>query len=253
MLRRLFLVLFVSGFLAARAGAYEDHLEPLDSIYTGLALFDYQVMVAKYFEQGPGWKDHDQDLVASVIVIPSFMREYRIGIEYTKGKYSIVTITPEVTLFMFHTMQQRKAERQAGGPDAAKKADDELTWIKNFRDQGRAPPEKLEDIKRERCVRAIDKPLAEKILRVWYAMLRRTRYTDDPMTGRGWEGVSYHFTMTLAEFIMGGRAWSPPEESNTGRLVAVAETMRRYCREGRPEITRQLEQQADDLLKRLEG
>ena len=253
MLCRLCIVIFISGALAARAGAYEDHLQPPDSIYTGIALFDYEIMAVKYFEQGPDWEDYDQDLLASVIVLPSFVREYRIGLKYTKGKYRIATITPEVMLFMFYTMQQRKADREADGPDAVRKADDEFGWIKHFRDQGREPPEKLGDIRAERCARDINEALAKKVLSAWYGMLRQTRYTDDPMAGKGLDGTNYYFTMTMAGFVMSGKAWSPPEDSRTGRLVAMAESMRRYCLGGGVDVARKLTQQADDLLRRLEN
>jgi hypothetical protein len=56
--------------------------------------------------------------------------------------------------------------------------------------------------------------------------LRLTRYPPSDNTGAG-DGVTYHFaSFVLGDGDLAGQVWSPPEESDAGKLVAILDTLR---------------------------
>ena len=105
-----------------------------------------------------------------------------------------------------------------------------------------------------RVVAPISQSTAELLDQVWVAMLARVRY---PVPGGVLmlDGTTYH----VSHFQYGvgeraGKTWSPMATSNTGRLVAIAETLRRFAtREDRERAAAEtyLVREAKELLARL--
>jgi hypothetical protein len=100
----------------------------------------------------------------------------------------------------------------------------------------------------------IDKTIAEKISRVWLAMLRSVRYPsasgDDAV-----DGVEYHFSRSMPPTgVLAGQIWSasedPPQSSLTERLIHIGNNMRQYveCSQERRQSTASLlAKQLDEL------
>ena len=74
-------------------------------------------------------------------------------------------------------------------------------------------------------------PLSSKVARAiragWIAMLRATRYEEDDSLR--FDGVAYHFSgFARGQGRLAGSTWSPDPNTDTGRLVELAEALLAY-------------------------
>jgi len=69
--------------------------------------------------------------------------------------------------------------------------------------------------------------LAGRVCSVWQRVVSETRYAAEPLLGKC-DGDTYHFAYWRhrKSLPMGGKTWSPPEESVPGHLVALAQLLR---------------------------
>jgi hypothetical protein len=109
-------------------------------------------------------------------------------------------------------------------------------------------------VKVRKTMGEVSTPVAELLRDAWLAMLRQTRYPL-PQNWNGHDGTTYHFASHergLGE--LNGQVWSPPEDSPTGQLVALATRLRALVEArtiDRPPIEQDLRTRANALLTRL--
>lgn len=74
---------------------------------------------------------------------------------------------------------------------------------------------------------SLPEEVASTICTVWRQMLEQVRHPERARLGL--DGASFHFTYwELGVGCMAGRTWSPSADLATGRLVAVAQSLREY-------------------------
>jgi hypothetical protein len=74
---------------------------------------------------------------------------------------------------------------------------------------------------------AISPGMAGDLAQAWETMLRRVAYPP-PSGTIGLDGTTYHFSLLALDRQLAGKVWSPKPESETGRLVSVAEALRAF-------------------------
>lgn len=255
MLRNLCALVFVCTATAGSAQPEGEHLEPEPSVFTGIWGFDYYTKVLSAFGRAPMGKiEVWPGGRAAVVVIPSFEPEYGVAVTAQDGAYSVSYVRPKISIWYFLRTREQKAYVEANPENPSPEIQSDEDWAqskKKLAEMESKLPRSVEDIQIETCVRDIDQSLAARIFQIWDTMLNQTRYAEDNF---GWtDGTTYHFTMHSERHVLGmsGWVWSPPEESKTGRLVAITELLRRYCLEGSKNLRRKLAQQVDALSKRL--
>ncbi|MFA5192128.1 MAG: hypothetical protein WC740_15480 [Verrucomicrobiia bacterium] len=95
----------------------------------------------------------------------------------------------------------------------------------------------------------LSKPLAMRVYKVWQRMLERTRKAEMDFVGK--DGAFYEFRAGNTC----GQTWSPREGKSPFLLVALGESLFRYCiapRERLPEAAKAIEEKAAKLEKYLD-
>jgi hypothetical protein len=86
----------------------------------------------------------------------------------------------------------------------------------------------------------------------WERVLSQTRYPKEPYVSPC-DGVLYHFGFRSAYRNMAGKTWSPPEETQPGKLAVLAHTLRDYSEgngQSESQIVRRIEDHVEWLLTR---
>lgn len=192
---------------------------------------------------------HGNDVVLQVGVNPSFHNSFTVGIRHVGEDMFVFRLEmvwdregsgPTTQVKDSNIVWEVSAD---GGPGAA---DDVLARV------GRRNAEGRSTVPVSYCERSIDTDLAKRIRAVWKAMILDAR----PPTGItfGDDGATYHFSMPLEGGLQAeAHKWSPPEDSRTGHLVAIADAMVRYCEsDARGEALAELDEAVAVLAAELE-
>lgn len=105
----------------------------------------------------------------------------------------------------------------------------------------------------ETWVVCIDSEVADVLEQVWWRMLGRVQYPENPTLG--FDGTHYDFAHSIRGAFRCGEIWSPGEGTRSAALVGIGMRMRELATappKSRPEIERVLVQQAKALLKRID-
>ena len=220
-------VLFVVPVSAA------DYLEPDDAFFKS-----YHDQVKSVFKEM-----YEPGVRVRMTVEPSFSVEYAVAVKQTGEKFAVISVTAENQLWRFEVLKQMKAGAISASDD--KGNDTTAAEIKKLE---ASLPKNPNEVKVERCEVPLDAALAGRIIAVWRKMLAGVAAA--PYDG-GLDGTFYHFSAPVDGKELAGQTWSPSEDSNTGRLVMIAETARNYCQKRNPSDIATLQKQADELARIL--
>ena len=178
------------------------------------------------------------DVRIRMIAVPSFRAEYAVGLAGGNGNWRIVGVEPAIHLWMYEVMDK-----------------DTLA--------AKGIPSDWHDVAVTQCDQAIAAPLAERLLNLWKTMLENSGYPKAPplhLTPDGKlpletvsireDGDVFHFAMARYP-DMTAKAWSPAPDTAPGMLVAIADTMRDYCKRKDGRLLDRLESQIGNLEDRL--
>ncbi|MFP3943840.1 MAG: hypothetical protein ACLFWF_08105 [Alphaproteobacteria bacterium] len=247
--------LLIATLAAAQDDRYGEHLEPEESVFEGHGvtsegyysiLDEYDRLLVSALVDAYG-----ENVVARVIVVPSFKAETAVGLREKDGTYKVFYLQPDAHLWAVHHLAAgKKALEHPGDAD-----EEQIAWVEeNVRALEKAVPADYREVKISKCERDVDAELGKRIHRLWVGMLRGTRYPDVPSSGM--DGWTYHFSVRsndrFGTHTMAGQSRNPPSNSNAGRLVAVAGAMRDFCdNSGRKWLDR-LEKRVEELSEHLE-
>ena len=201
-----------TAILCAFSATASENLRPARSPLAGEITINYTDVISVLADA------YTRDVLARAVVIGSRSPEYAVGIKSDSGTYRI-----------FHAQPAEVSK------DLSRL---EVLAPKDFR-----------DLKVDRCQVGIEPELARRLVRLWEAMLLRTRFPMEPRIG--FDGATYHFSMPHNFQNLAGNVWSPPPKSNTGLLVGITETMVSMCTSGDRKLGPKLAKQVDALFERL--
>ncbi len=160
---------------------------------------------------------YSPEVLARVIVIPSFENEHAIGIRRKNGRYYLFYIRPNIDIWLPVMMLHRADEAENIDEDAAETADtneeDKECTYKYL--------SILETAKVETSEIPVEEDLATNLVHVFSEMLFETKF---PRVDRvGIDGTTYHFSVGRD---LAGKTWSPDENTKVGQLVEITRLMR---------------------------
>ncbi|HEY2069820.1 MAG TPA: hypothetical protein VGG48_09725 [Rhizomicrobium sp.] len=136
----------------------------------------------------------------NALVLPSFGNEYAVGTKVTHGQWFVFVTTAKAHIWV--ALLDKKPIAAIG-----------------------------EDV----CEAPISASLGGGIGLVWQGMLRRKTADSEPPNGV--DGTSWLFAGQVDGKLSIGMTWSPPPDSQRGKLVAIAESMAALCK-GRTDAQR---------------
>ena len=218
-----------------------EHLEPEDSLYTGISSIEYNQMVLNYLREA-----NDRDVLARVFVYPSFEPEYAIGIKKKEESYTIFKISPTLELWGYETISMLKEDLNIAVEDK-----DIIMAKEAIKEYEETYPKNYLDVPIKRCDVKIQESLANDIVSLWEQMLLETRYEKSQLFIL--DGVSYHFSMNIGTQILAGQTASPDKETKPGKLVALTDAMASFCKKKTKTKLRALKRSKVSLRKALES
>ena len=246
-MRKLLTIAFVLHAAAALAAAPDDdHLIPEDSDFTRADLPDGATLLGPYYAMViSALKDaFAPDVRARVIAMPSFTPEYAVGIKEDDGAFAIFHLALDAQMWRYDMLRSLREV-----PPEVLPEDERGRLNEAIGDLQGSLPQDFRDVGVARCEIAIDPDLGRALLRIWSGMLLRTHYGN---AGRlGPDGTDYHFSMAGDLQYLAGKVWNPPAESETGRFIRLADTMKSLCVTGDRNLLAQLQPQVDRLLVEL--
>ncbi|MEM8936860.1 MAG: hypothetical protein AAGC77_10675 [Pseudomonadota bacterium] len=258
---RILLIVILMSLPAQARERYDEHLLPMDSIYTDPGFF----AGSNWFDQYEAYRKlvalslsdaFENTVVARVIVRPSFEPEYAIGLSLVDGQYGLLHLEPEAQYYKYTILDEYRSSQpdQRFDPDGK----DHTGIIQSLESE---LPTNPADVVIDLCDRSIPDGFGAKVYQLWSEMLFRTRYPDfrgSPEDARiaminiGLDGTTYDFSMYYRYYPIAGTIWTPRPESNTGQFVAIAELMKDACHaEDNDAILSDIERRTDDLLETL--
>ncbi len=233
------LKIFVITLLYISVANAGEHLEPEDSLFTGLFMQGYESLVIEYLSEAK-----EKDVRVKVLVFPSFSAEYALGIKENNNKYFIFQVRPKIQIWAHRRMiLMKKEQKRALEAGESVNYADELSELESGLPQD---PMKIEKIK---CKTEISSRLAESIIAVWKKMLFETKYKKKE--GFGLDGTTYHFSMKVGYKNMAGKVWSPNKKSKTGKLVSLTESMSKVCDSDSSDSTENLSESVQQMVNEL--
>lgn len=262
-MKKLLALLFLLAPMAVLA-ADDDHLVPEDSVFSrGMPPPPYFS-----FDDGTGYDSHDyyksvlsvlnaayeRDIVARLIVIPSFQNEYAIALSREDDAWKIIYLRPEIHIWKFKSLEQFKSDAVR-----ARSLDGESRNAEIIEELEAELPETIEDVAVETCALEIDDALGRALYTLWSEMLFRTRHVDRrPVTPEGDEtvrigadGITYHYSFDYGIGALAGKVWSPDEKSITGKFVAIGKMMRDACESQNTGLFAEMRYDVEQLLAEL--
>lgn len=249
----LLVALLIAPALArAQPAPREDHLEPETSVVGGTAfLSSYDALLSDLLHDA-----YNLDVEVRMLAIPSFSPEYAVGLRdgKTVGKgdfkattrgapYRIFVLSPSAKIWTYESIAALKRGQEKA-----------FDWNGNSRQKEAIAREEAKvpadphDLKIDRCDAAISDGLGDRIVRLWGKVALATHYSAQ--YSNGLDGISYHFSAVVSKAgLLAGQVWSPPRDSVTGTLVALADTMRAVCEKKASEA--QLEGLTAELEQRI--
>lgn len=180
----------------------------------------YQQKIRQLFEEG-----FSPEVRAKVLILESFTTESLIGIRKTSHGMEVFHLRTGSSVGDTELLKMY----EAGRITLLDRNGNQTPGIetKEYQDLKSRTPSDFREIPIESRTRNIDQETADRILGVWKTMLLQTRY---PPKGRfGKDGTTYYFSMLdSVSGLLTGEIWSPSDTSRTGRLVHLANSLRRY-------------------------
>jgi len=178
------------------------------------------------------------DVLASVIVKPSFSPEIAIGLRAKGNGYELFALTPKEMIWTYSTI----ASMERGSQHVMNDKGVDIT-AREIATLKATVPARPQDLPLQRCAIALQAEPARAILAVWGKMLGEVRADDQP--GFGNDGTSYIFSVPGAE----AEVWEPEKSSRVGLFVTLTEAMYAYCRSGGDGRLRRVSELAASLAK----
>ena len=241
-------LLLIALTLSAPLALADEHLVPEANQFTRATLPNGEGSLAPYYDMVLSLlgDSYTRDVRARVIAMPSYAPEYAVGIRERDGAYAIFRLGLDTNVWRYKMLESlKKVNPSVFDESIVQGLDDTIAQLEELL------PEDFQDVGVERCEIAIEPEFGKDILSVWHTMLLQTRYA--PSRNVGQDGTDYHFSMPGSAQYLSGKAWEPPLDSDAGRLVSIAETMKNLCITGDANLLRQLRPQVDDMLARLGG
>jgi hypothetical protein len=222
--RTILLVQFLSLVQAASA---QEHLIPDSSLLAEPD--DFLINLSRVFVQA---FDHRVSLRA--VVIPSFEKEYAVGIQETKkGEAEVFVLSPSSQIWdtkILKEYEEGKVRSYVNGKPVAIQDDE------NYQKLKKTTPDDYRKIKVTRRARPIPKDLANRVTALWHERLLEVRHPAD--LDLGTDGDTYYFSAWVqGRGQLSGHIWSPDPDSRTGRLAAVVASLSDYSK-GMADLTR---------------
>jgi len=184
-----------------------------------------------------------REVVLRVIVSPSFLKDYAVGLAERSGAFFIFTLVPDIQLnrhpdaYTVDLSDPDEMEMNAvpGEPLVSRMA---AILTPALRESGVT-----------RYEIEITPELAGRLVDVWKAMLLRARYAPD-YDHFGADGVFYRFSYSGLP-PMHAVTWAPDSGTSPAMLADIANLMRELCEQRDPAIAARLSEEVDALLARM--
>lgn len=231
----------VAGLLFATSAAYaQSHLIPEDSVFSSLMDFQPGYLQIEMHVFAPAF---EQDVLARVIAEPAFGDEFAVGVKKTGDTYSIFYDVAPEDLWDYSVLELMKKGEVASSKEGRSTTADE---IKKLEAQLSSDPNVIKLVE---CELLIDASSGQNLVSIWRTLLLETHYDRQPTIGI--DGAFYHFSMSSDHQQFAGKVWSPPEQSNIGRLVSIAYAIKKACPTKDHVLIDGLKQQISDLRQQL--
>ncbi len=221
-------IAFLLTLASAGAAMGQDHLIP----DTGQLAKpdDYKSKVRYIFARA-----FAQNVPVRVIVSPSFKAEYAVGLRVPSRRMidlvgtEILVLDPSAPVWDSHLLEileRSRAECREAGEAITPREEDMYRELKS-----RAPAD-YREISVKRHARVIPADLALKITSIWEDALLGVRHPKEPIVVEDGDRYDFSGTPRPRRFwgTLSGHVDSPEADSQTGRLVALVETMADYAR-----------------------
>lgn len=185
----------------------------------------------------------DKDVLARVIVEPSFSEEFAVGVKESGGAYALFYYVAPQHLWDYAVLQLMKKGEITSSTDRKSTTADEIKKLESS-----LPPDPTA-IKLAECELPIDSGTAQSLLSSWRTLLLQTHY--DSKATLGVDGDSYHFSMNADHQELAGKVWSPPDQSDIGRLVNIVYLIKKACPTRDRALIGGLKGQVSELQQRL--
>lgn len=232
---------FLATALVATPALAGDHLEPEDSVYSGIASFEPgydQALIASFRDA------FEDDVQARAIVEPSFETEFAVGIKETEGHYWIFYQEVSEQLWQYSVLDMMKK-----GQITSASTDGKSTTLQEIEKLEKSLPPDPKDVKVIRCEYQIERALGVRIVDVWRRMLLETRYSKEPTMGL--DGTIYHFYAKNGYRRMAGQTWTPDPATKPGILAEMSYDMKKLCTTRDVARLRELETLTNTLSSKL--
>jgi hypothetical protein len=232
--RTLGLLLFLS---MPRAVSAQDHLIPDCGVLAESD--DFLLNVQRVFAQA-----FEQRVSLKAIVIPSFEKEYAVGIqESKKGAAEVFVLSPSSQLWdteILKEYEEGKLRSYVSNKPVALQDD------KNYQRLKQTTPNDYRKISVTRRARPIPKDLADQVTALWRERLLEVRHPA--VLDEGNDGETYYFSAWVqGRGQLSGHVWSPEPGSKVGKLVAVVTALADYSN-GKGDV-KQLAESVDRATK----
>jgi hypothetical protein len=208
----------------------QEHLIPAADVFENPDDYDLKVrhVFARVFDKG---------VTLRVLVTPSFVKEYAVGLFVTDEKVEVFVLDPSSQIWNTELIKMYEEGKLMAYTRKGKKIP--LEENEAYKRLKKSAPSDYRAIKTTRKARPISKELAEEIKSLWDEMLLKARHPSEPVLGM--DGVTYDFSADIkGRGELSGHIWSPEPESKTGRFTKLAETMADYAR-GKADLRKLME------------
>jgi hypothetical protein len=216
----------------AHSASAQDHLIP-DADGLGVTPRSHgqkaREVFAKAFEAG---------VTSRAIVFPSFEVEHAVGLRKTKKGAEAFVLRASSSIW-----EVEFREMHDDGRLRVVDEDDKLVPLdqnEEYQELKKRTPLDHRKIKVDQGARPIPADLAAQIDAIWHVMLCKAQQHHH--TGIDCDGITYHFSALVPRGRhLSGHVSSPEEDSKTGRLVALTETLADFA-SGKADLKRLSEQ-----------
>ena len=203
-------VVFLVLLSLVQAASAQEHLIPDCSV---LAEPDgYMLKIRHVFAQA-----FEEHVSLRAIVIPSFEKEYAVGLQATKEGTEAFFLSPSSQVWNTEVLkeyEEGKMRAYVNGKPVALQDD------KNYQRLKRTTPSDYRKIGVTRRARPIPKDLADRITALWHERLLDVRHPTELVDGC--DGETYYFSAWVwGRGQLSGHVWSPEPDAKAGRLVGV--------------------------------
>lgn len=197
----------------------QEHLVPERHLFS--TQDQYQQKIRLLFEEG-----FRPEVRAKVLILESFTTESLVGIRKTSHGMEVFHLRARSSIGDTEILK----EYEAGRITLLDRNGNQTPGIetKEYQDLKSRTSSDFREIPIESRTMSIDQRTADRVLDVWKTMLLETHYTKKGRFGK--DGTTYYFSMwDSVSGPLTGEIWSPSEASRTGRLVHLANSLRRYA------------------------